>query len=45
MQLDLSVPSVTAAFGFGSNTGANEQSHSLVYVETQAAAVITFAEH
>ena len=45
MQFDLSITSVSAAFGFGSTTGSNEQSHSLAYVEAEGASVVTFAEH
>ena len=34
--------SVTAAFGFGSTTGSAEETHSLVYLETEGAVVLTF---
>ena len=40
-QLDLTGATVTAAFGYGTNSG-NEQSHALAYIESEAAAVVPF---
>ena len=42
LQIDLSGTPITSAFGFGSTTGSNEQSHSLVYIEADGAAVVPF---
>ena len=43
LKFDTTVTTATAAFGYGSNTG-NEQTHSLVYIEAEDAAVVTFYE-
>ena len=43
IRVDLTGTSVTGAFGFGS-VGSNEQSHALVYIETDGTAVVPFID-